>query len=300
MRKLILTALVCLLLTNIGSAQTGTTDTESNPEKPGAVSKRRGPVFRATKEQVSQVQTILREKGIYKGEIDGKFSSDFRSAIKSFQIDIGLKKTGTLNRATLEKAGIELTDKQKALPVNPNSFDTSKNNVADKPKRRSFRVNKEQISQAQTMLKNGGGFTGENTGKYSKEFRSAVKEYQAANGLKRKGSLNRATLEKLGIELTDSQKEVPVNQNDFAKADDGSPKPKRTIFRASKEQIIKVQSMLKTKSLYDGEETGKLNTATRAAIREWQDQNSVGSTGTLNKETLLAMGIDLTDKQKGM
>jgi peptidoglycan hydrolase-like protein with peptidoglycan-binding domain len=55
--------------------------------------------------------------------------------------------------------------------------------------------------------------------------------------------------------------------------------------------------MLKKKGMYAGEETGKLNPETRAAIGEWQTQNSVKKTGTLNKETLEAMKIELTDRQ---
>ena len=61
---------------------------------------------------------------------------------------------------------------------------------------------------------------------------------------------------------------------------------------------MEVQKMLKEKKLYNGEETGKLNPSTRAAIREWQSQNNVKKTGTLNKMTLEAMKIKLTDKQK--
>jgi len=380
MKKLLLLVFATMIFGVFVNAQ-GTTDVET---KTTTVKKKRGPVFRATKEQISQVQTMLTEKGTYKGEITGKFNADFRKAIKVFQVGNELRKTGTLNRATLEKMGVELTDKQKTFTVNPASFDTSKNDEpdkpkkerkrsfrptkkqiiaaqtklkddgkfsgeisgkyskefraslkeiqaandlkktgkldeptlgylqidltkkqmgessSDKPKRRSFRVNKDQITQAQTMLKDKGAFNGEATGKYSKEFRTAIKGYQAENGLKKKGSLNRATLEKMGIELTDSQKEIPVNPKDFAKVDDGSPKPKRTIFRANKDQIMKVQAMLREKGLYDGKDTGKLSPATRSAIREWQDQNSVKKTGTLNKVTLEAMGVELTDKQKGM
>ena len=299
MKKLLLVVFVTLIFGGLVNAQ----DTSGVKTKTTTAKKKRGPVFRATKEQISQVQTMLKGKGTYEGEVTGKFNDDFRKAIKVFQVGNKLRKTGTLNRATLEKTGVELTDKQKAFPINPASFDTSKNDEPDKPtkkRQRSFRPTKKQIITAQTKLKDGSKFSGEITGKYSKEFRAAIKGYQAANGLKRKGSLNRATLEKMGIELTDSQKEIPVNSGNIAKADDGSPKPKRTIFRATKDQINKVQAMLKTKGLYVGEETGKLNPATRAAIREWQDQNSVKKTGTLNKVTLEAMAVELTDKQKGM
>ena len=381
MKKILFTALLCLIFGVFVNAQT-TADSGSTTNNT-TTSKKRGPVFRATKEQISAVQTMLKKKGTFTGEIDGKFNKDFRKAIKNFQGSNALKKTGTLNRATLEKLGIELTDKQKTYPVNPNSFDTSENDkpkkrktrarafrptkkqvtaaqtrlkddgkfageitgryskdfraslrgfqeanalkksgkldrvtlekmgialtkkqfggeTSDRPRPKSFRPNKNQISQAQTMLKDKGSYAGEVTGKYSKDFRAAVKDFQSSNGLKRKGSLNRATLEKMEIELTDRQKEIPVNAKHYAKpkAEGDTDKPKRRIFRATKDQISQVQAMLKTKGLYDGEETGKLNPATRAAIREWQSQNNVKKTGTLNKVTLEAMKIKLTDKQK--
>ena len=161
-----------------------------------------------------------------------------------------------------------------------------------------FRANKDQVMQAQKMLK----LT--ETGKLSKEDRAAIKTWQSANGLKATGTLNRATLEKMTIALTDKQKEIPVSPNSFASADDGksdkSDKPKKPVFRANKEQIMQAQKMLKGKGFYSGEETGKLDDATRDGIRKYQESVSMKVTGTLNKETLEKMSIALTDKQKEM
>ena len=383
MKKIIFTTLCCLIFCVLTNAQTETTNNNSTDTQASTkIAKRKG-VFRATKEQITQVQTMLNEKGTYSGDINGKFSKDFRTSIKGFQVSSKLKKTGTLNRATLEKMGITLTNKQKTYPVNPNSYDTSNNDKPEKPKKnraRSFRPTKKQITAAQTKLKNDGKFSGEITGKYSKGFRvnlkeyqttnelkksgkldrptlnrmgipltkrqmgidssgkpkrrnfratknqvmsvqkmlrdkgsykgdvtgkyskgfrNAIKDFQSANGLKRKGSLNRATLEKMGVALTDKQQDLPVNPKDFASSKRSkSGKPRKAIFRANKEQISQVQKMLKKKDLYNGEETGKLNPATRSAVREWQAQNNVKKTGTLNKVTLEAMRIQLTDKQK--
>lgn len=58
--------------------------------------------------------------------------------------------------------------------------------------------------------------------------------------------------------------------------------------------------MLKDKTMYDGEATGKLDDATREGIRKFQTANGVKVTGTLNRETLEKMGVALTDKQKEM
>lgn len=160
-----------------------------------------------------------------------------------------------------------------------------------------FRATKEQITQVQKMLK------GTETGKMDDAFRSEIKKYQSGNGLKATGTLNRATLEKMGIELTDKQKEIPVSPNSLASADADKPtatKKRGPVFRANKEQIIETQKKLKAGAMYDGEETGKLDDATRDGIKKFQTANGVKVTGTLNRETLEKMGIALTDKQKGM
>ncbi len=167
--------------------------------------------------------------------------------------------------------------------------------TATKPKKQIFRANKEQIMAVQKMLKV------EETGKMDDTTRAAIKKYQPENGLKATGTLNRATLEKMGIELTDKQKEIPVSPNSFATGDaktSDPAKPKRTIFRASKEQIMEAQKMLTTNKFYTGEATGKLDDATREGLKKYQTANGLPATGTLNKVTLEKMGIALTDKQK--
>lgn len=164
-----------------------------------------------------------------------------------------------------------------------------------KPKKQIFRANKEQITAVQKMLKV------EETGKLDDATRAAIKKYQPENGLKATGTLNRATLEKMGIALTDKQKEIPVSPNSLASAETKTSdpaKPKRTIFRASKEQIMEAQKMLKTSNFYAGEATGKLDDATRDGLKKYQTANNLKATGTLNQVTLEKMGIALTDKQK--
>jgi len=77
--------------------------------------RKRPPVFRANKDQVNQAQSILKSRGFYTGETTGKLDAATRSGLKEYQKAEGLKVTGTLNKVTLEKMGIELTDKQKSM-----------------------------------------------------------------------------------------------------------------------------------------------------------------------------------------
>jgi len=251
MVKKILMAISVCIFAAAGIYAQDTTSTASTAAAPAKTEKaKKGPVFRPTKEQIKQVQTILTGKKLYAGEASGKYNDDTRTGIKSFQKDNGLKETGTLNRATLEKFGVELTDTQKTIPVSPHSFAStdpstskttkrkaatkeSKDRIADMgtgnapstnsseaaPKRPApFRANTDQIKSAQKILKDGKMYTGDETGKLDDATRDGLKQYQEAKSLKVTGTLNAATLNKMGIELTDTQKANVAAQAAFDEA----------------------------------------------------------------------------------
>jgi peptidoglycan hydrolase-like protein with peptidoglycan-binding domain len=77
--------------------------------------KKRAPIFRATKDQIKQAQALLKQRGFYQGEQTGQLNDDTRAGLRKFQEAESIKVTGTLNKITLEKMGITLTDKQKAM-----------------------------------------------------------------------------------------------------------------------------------------------------------------------------------------
>lgn len=288
MKKIIFVIFASLLLGVFVNAQNDSMKKKSADEQ--NAEKSRTKPFRPTKSQITSAQEKLKMAGMYKGEADGRYTDDFRAALKEYQGNNALDKNGKLDEATLVKMGIALTNSQKGIETA---------DASDKPKRVSFRPTKDQISRAQKMLK-GKGYNGEETGKYDDELKTAIRDYQSANGLKRTGSLNRVTLEKMGIELTESQTAIPANPDNLASADnkDGEKKMRGPVFRATKEQVTAVQQKLKAAKLYNGEEDGKFSDDFRAAIKEWQKMNNIKETGTLNKETLVAMKIELTDKQK--
>lgn len=168
---------------------------------------------------------------------------------------------------------------------------TTSTSVSDtKTKKTTFRANKDQILQAQKILKVA------ETGKLSKSDKDILKTYQKENGLKANGSLNRATLEKMGIALTAKQQEIPVDPNSFAKvkSTETTAKTKKPVFKATKEQVKEAQKIIKVS------ETGKLSKDDREALKKYQTENGIKATGTLNKTTLEKMGITLTDNQKEM
>jgi len=124
--KRIFILVLSLFILSVGAYAQNSNTTASTPAKTTENKPQRGPVFRPTKDQIKQVQQILIDKKLYSGEANGTYNDPTRDGIKSFQKDNGLKQTGTLNRATLEKFGVELTEAQKAIPVSPNSYDPPK------------------------------------------------------------------------------------------------------------------------------------------------------------------------------
>ena len=116
MKRLFNAALACaLMLCAAAYAQNSNSNTNAGVVNTNATAtKKRGPVFRATKDQIKQAQEILRQRGFYAGESTGKLDPTTREGLKKYQGAEGLKVTGTLNAATLQKMNVTLSDKQKA------------------------------------------------------------------------------------------------------------------------------------------------------------------------------------------
>lgn len=117
MKKLISACLSLLFVFSVAIAQnanssTTSDNTNTNTAKPKPPRK---PIFRANKDQIKQAQKILKDRGFYSGEETGKLDDDTRAGLKKYQAAESLKVTGTLNKVTLEKMGIVLTDKQKTM-----------------------------------------------------------------------------------------------------------------------------------------------------------------------------------------
>jgi hypothetical protein len=55
---------------------------------------------------VADVQSILQEQGLYKGEVDGLVGPQTQEALTAYQTALGLEPTGTLDQPTLEQLGM--------------------------------------------------------------------------------------------------------------------------------------------------------------------------------------------------
>jgi peptidoglycan hydrolase-like protein with peptidoglycan-binding domain len=115
MKKLISIFLSLLFVSAIAIAAQNTNSSTTSKNANTAAKPPRKPPFRANKDQVKQAQKILKVRGFYSGEETGKLDADTRAGLKKYQAAESLKVTGTLNKVTLEKMAITLTDKQKSM-----------------------------------------------------------------------------------------------------------------------------------------------------------------------------------------
>ena|SRR5687768_1890925 len=115
MKKLLSIFLSLLFVSAMAMAAHNNNSIAQNSTASAKPAKKRGPVFRANKDQIKQAQAILKARGIYAGDQSGKIDDDTRAGLKKYQEAEGLKVTGTLNKGTLEKMAITLTDKQRTM-----------------------------------------------------------------------------------------------------------------------------------------------------------------------------------------
>ena len=209
LRKILLVLSVMVLFAAGLYAQDGSATTKKETSATTSDAPAKTTAFRPTKDQIRKGQEILIKQKLWDGEATGIYG-ECRPAIKAYQKANGLEQNGKFDKPTLAKMNIALTDKQKGIDSSSGSSSSTSKTTSDSsegPKRPGpFQATKDQITALQTKLKEAKLFSGEANGERSDELKEAVKKYQDAKGLKATGGINAATLEKMGIALTDKQK----------------------------------------------------------------------------------------------
>jgi peptidoglycan hydrolase-like protein with peptidoglycan-binding domain len=112
--------------------------------------------------------------------------------------------------------------------------------------------------------------------------------------------LSAALIFAFALSVATQNKNANINSNNATNANRSTNVNRSPIFRANSDQIHQAQAILKQRGFYSGEQTNRLNPETRAGLKKYQQAEGLKVTGTLNKATLVKMGITLTDKQKAM
>jgi peptidoglycan hydrolase-like protein with peptidoglycan-binding domain len=85
---------------------TGISGPRPTPLAPGADLSKKAPAIRHTNNDVKKMQQALRDKGHYRGEVDGVFGLRTRASIRGFQKAENLPVTGELDTQTAGKLGV--------------------------------------------------------------------------------------------------------------------------------------------------------------------------------------------------
>lgn len=104
-KRLSLTLLVALVLTGFGGL-TVTYAQDAPAAEEGAKPKKKKPRANNPDTDYGKAQTILKEAGLYQGEITGYKNPETTEALRKYQERNGLKVTGTLSNETREKMGL--------------------------------------------------------------------------------------------------------------------------------------------------------------------------------------------------
>ena len=115
MKKILAVLLSVAFACTVALAQNANSSTTAPATNTNTNAKPRKPIFRANKDQIKQAQALLKQRGFYAGEETGKLDDDTRADLRKYQEAEKIKVTGTLNKLTLEKMGVTLTDKQKTM-----------------------------------------------------------------------------------------------------------------------------------------------------------------------------------------
>jgi peptidoglycan hydrolase-like protein with peptidoglycan-binding domain len=115
MKKILTLLLSVAFACSVAMATQNTNSSSVARKTANANTRARKPIFRASKDQIKQAQALLKQRGFYAGEETGKLDDQTRDGLKKYQQAENIKVTGTLNKLTLEKMGVTLTDKQRAI-----------------------------------------------------------------------------------------------------------------------------------------------------------------------------------------
>ena len=206
---------------------------------------------------IKSAQTLLKKYGYYAGKINGQLDDDTVAAIREFQKYNGLKQNGQLDAATETKL---------------NGAEVVKAPIRDKAT-----ANKDDVKHVQERLTHYGFYTLEVDGLYGSGTINAVKAFQAANGLKADGVVGPATLAKLDSD--DAVSKTVLKDKETLAAHP-------TLRPGDKGDYVKeAQQKLTAAGFYTGEINGKMDDATVAAVKAYQESQGIEADGKVGPYT---------------
>lgn len=253
----------------------------------------RGAQLYASPAQVQRVQEKLRAQGREPGN-DGVWDQGVTAEVRDFQKANGLAPTGQLDTSLL--SALELGGFLEGREASGDFLD----GLLSDDERQSDAGSAEQsgapifvspvhVAQIQHMLREEGHYEGELDGVWGSRTAQAANKYRQANGLEANDGIDIALLRAMNQQDGD----VPKLAAGATSRTEGVP------LHAGPSAIRALQRELSDAGHEAGDVDGVWGENTRQALREFQSDHELESTGTLTLPTLAALGVELTEQPGG-
>ena len=226
---------------------------------------------------VLELQTRLKDLKYYTGNLSGRYREGTREAVKSFQGDYGLEKTGT------------------ADPETQNMIYSARY----RPLR--YGASGEEVKRLQTRLAELEYYKGKITGNFREGTQKSVREFQEKNGMTPTGAADVATQQTLfsakalGKNDRAGAGETPApdlsgykvddGENGGAAAQTGTPFTKTLKSGSSGALVKQLQTRMTELGYYAGPVSGNFAKQTLRAVKTIQTQNGLKATGKVDEAT---------------
>ena len=230
-------------------------------------------------DDVAAVQRRLKELGYYSKTVDGQYGSGTVTAVKAFQGRNGLKVDGVCGEDTIEAIySDDAIDAGSSITTPPAASTT------DKPTRTLKKGDSgNDVISVQNRLKALGYYTIKVDGQYGSGTVSAVKYFQARNGLTVDGKVGKQT-----VAVLYSASAIPAGSSTETSTPTQQPAatPERTLrYGDSGEDVVLLQVRLIALGYLSGSADGKFGSATSAAVSAFQLRNGLTADGVAGTKT---------------
>lgn len=238
--------------------------------------------------QVRLVQEKLHDQG-RATQVDGVWGEQTAADVRAFQRSHDLAPTGQLDTSLLSALKIgDVLEGETASGFLDGLLRTDKAATeASKGQGAALYVSPVHVAQIQHVLQAQGFYAGRIDGTWGVNTARAADKYRAEHGLEASPGLDIALLRDLNQQTTSVPK-VPVLATSRTR---GVP------LHAGAEAIRALQRELSQKGHEAGAVDGVWGENTRAALRNYQREHGLETTGTLTLPTLAALGIDVASKR---
>ncbi len=216
-------------------------------------------------DDVRKMQTALRQKGFYKGSVDGKFGPATRRAVIAFQKSVSLTPDGKPGNKTLTA----LYHGSSAINNYHNTETRNSMNVTN-PQSICYGMSGQRVRALQQALRTAGYYNAAIDAKFGDNTLAAVKRFQRDHGLTADGIAGVRTQQKLNA-VNGGKNKISSNF---------------VLGVGSKcQEVHSLQSFLSNAGYPIEDAAGYFGNSTEQALKAWQRDTGRSQTGTMTEST---------------